>query len=305
MKVIILFICVFFPYLNYAQTSFPSSATNPTWRVAVGTFFGPSSVGFFKLGNDTVINGKRYEKVMASFPPNFIPTVSGYIRNEGKKVYVRTMGYRNGGNLSNEKLMYDFSLEVNKRIHCAMYSLDNPNDSTICWAESIDSMVFMGIKRKIWNMRYIENTGNPNDPGYVFTWIEGVGSLTHPFLPFVCVSSICESYSAILCLEDSSILKYTNPNYQFCGVPLTNVRESIIESEVKLYPHLASYQLTVENNHITNLRIDISNSLGQLFITKQLNQGVNTIDINELASGIYFALISDGYKRRVEKFVKQ
>jgi Secretion system C-terminal sorting domain len=56
--------------------------------------------------------------------------------------------------------------------------------------------------------------------------------------------------------------------------------------------------------NFNNLNIQITNSLGQILVTKQLQIGANIIDITSLTSGIYFALITDGHKRRLEKFIK-
>ena len=302
MKINVMILLVFQFISSYAQNSFPNATTNPVWRVALSSFWGTTTIGNFTLNGDTVINGKHYEKIISKFPPDFEPFVEGFSRKDGKKVFIVTIDKRRN-RLSNEKLMYDFSLEVNKRVFCALNSFVNSADSTICWAESIDSMTYMGITRKVWNMKYVEGFSN-TDPPVSFRWIEGIGSPTHPFLALPCISDACEIVSNTLCFEESAILKYTRPSYSTCSTPITSTKESINQEEVKLYPRLATYQLTVENNGSSNLNIQISNSLGQLFIVKQLEKGVNTIDISGLASGIYFATMSGGHKRRTEKFIK-
>jgi hypothetical protein len=301
----LILLAVSLPVVNYAQISFPTASTDPQWRIETGNFFGTPYFGNFSLGNDIVILGKHYEEIMASFPPNSPPTVEGYVRQEGKKVYIRTFSPGSGRVLSNEKMMYDFSLEVNKKIYCAAFSLENPTDSTLCWATSTDSMVYRGVKRKIWNMQYSEK-GFITDPPFAVPtiWIEGIGSTTHPFFPLYCISIGCESSCAITCFHESNVLKYMNPNYSSCNIRITDIKNPLTEQEVKLYPRLANYQLTVDNNGLNNLSIQISNSLGQLFMVKQLEKGVNTIDVSGLAAGIYFATMSDGNKRRTEKFVK-
>ena len=304
MKVIIFFLALN-PIFLYAQNSFPTSATNPQWIVGSSNLFGtPISVNY-NLGNQVEIGGKYYQEIKALYPRNSQSVVAGYVRNEGKKVYVRTLTPVNGGNLSNEMLMYDFSLEVNKKIYCAAFSLENPTDSTICFATFTDSVIYRGIKRKIWNVMYSEKRPS-GDPPYFYptTWIEGIGATDNPFFPLHCISEGCESSSATICFHESNVLKFMNPHYSSCSTRITDIKNPLTEQEVKLYPKLATYQLTVENNGLSNLNIQISNSLGQLFITKQLGNGINTIDINSLAAGIYFATMSDGHKRRTEKFVK-
>ena len=305
MKIVIILLSLF-PFLMHAQSFFPNRSTNPMWRVELGSFFGGSFVANFAFGNDVELRGKHYEEIIASAPPNFIPVVNGYVRTEGKKVYIVTFGLGSQRALSNEKLMYDFSLEVNKKIYCAAFSIDNPTDSTLCWATSTDSVTYQGIKRKTWNMWYNEwtPTGDPQR-GYNTTWIEGIGTIDQPFFPLHCISDGCESFSSTVCFEEAGQLKYLNRRYASCdSLVATGTKDQISKTDVKLYPSLASHQLTVENNNLSNLKIQISNSLGQLFISKELNIGSNTIDITALTSGIYFALISDGRKRRVEKFVK-
>jgi Secretion system C-terminal sorting domain len=304
---IIIFILAICPFFSFAQSSFPTISTNPSWRIEKGNFFGIPNFVDYSFGNDIVIDGKHYQEIIAIYSQNSQSVVEGYIRSENKKVYIITFDPWNRGSLSKEKLMYDFSLEINKKIYCAANSLENPTDSTLCWAVSTDSISYRGIKRKTWNMRYSEKTPNPNDPpnNVQAIWIEGIGSTAHPFFPLYCISSGCEASSTIVCFHESSILKFISPLYSSCDTRITDIKESITQEDVKLYPTLSSCQLTVENNHLNNLKIQIRNSLGQLFISNQVNIGTNLIDITSLASGIYFALISDGTKKRVEKFVKK
>jgi hypothetical protein len=289
----------------YAQISFPTATTNPVWRVEKGNFFADLYTGDYTLGNEVTLYNKQYREIISTFPPDYLPTIDGYVRNEGKKIYIVTFDPWNNGTLSNEKLMYDFSLETNKKIYCAALSLENPTDSTLCWATSTDSIIYRGTKRKIWNVIYAEQSTNPNDTIKFSTiWIEGIGSTKHPFFPLHCISGGCEAISSLVCFEESNTLKYLNPLYSSCNTLITSAKESITQEDVKLYPTLATYQLAVDNNVLSNLSIQISNSLGQLFITKQLEKGINQIDISGLASGIYFATMSDSNKRRTEKFVK-
>jgi Secretion system C-terminal sorting domain len=306
MKIITIIIALC-PLYALAQNSFPNAATNPLWHIEMGNFFGAPQVADFSLGNNVEIEGKIYQEIKSTSTQDPQPVLNGYVRNENKKVYIRTFDPWNRGNLSKEKLMYDFSLEVNKKIYCAAFSLENPADSTLCWAVSTDSMVFRGVKRKVWNMRYFESTGisDPPNRNVPETWIEGIGSTAHPFFPLYCISEGCEAYSAIVCMHESNVLKFLSPRYSSCdSLITTSSQEAIYGNDIKLYPKLASHQLTVENKNFNNLNLQITNSLGQIFITKQLAIGTNSIDVTALASGFYFALISDGHKRRVEKFVK-
>jgi Secretion system C-terminal sorting domain len=301
MKILFPFLLIFLPTFISAQLSFPTAATNPKWRVKISGIFGSNSIGDYRLGGDTLIYGKHYEKILLSFSPNVDVKALGFVRNVGKKVYIITYDYL--GRLSTEKLMYDFSLELGQTTYCAFNFGDSPIDTTLCWANSIDSTVFMGVKRKRWHMTYSSIV--PFNPHHYFTWIEGIGTYEHPFLPIPCLLDGCEIISSLLCFEESNMLKFLNSNYPSCGIPLTKVNDLINEDEVKLYPKLATHQITINNNNLNNLTIKISNSLGQIFIAKALDVGTNSVDVSALASGIYFALISDGYKRRVEKFVKQ
>jgi hypothetical protein len=304
---IIKFVLIICPLFTFAQNSFPTASTNPLWHVATGNFFGVPQTADFNLGNNVEIEGKIYQEIKSTSTQDPQPVLNGYVRNENKKVYIRNFNPWDRGNLSKEKLMYDFSLEVNKKIYCAAFSLENPADTTLCWAVSTDSIVYRGVKRKIWNVLYSEAILLPTDPPHNVPaiWIEGIGTTTHPFFPFYCISEGCEASSALICMRESDVLKYLSPRYSSCdSLITTSSKEAINDNDVKLYPKLASHQLTVENKKFNNLNLQITNSLGQIFITKQLEIGTNTIDVTSLASGFYFALISDGHKRRVEKFVK-
>jgi hypothetical protein len=79
---------------------------------AEGGFWTNTAINRYTLGGDTVIRGKHYEKILAYAPSSMVAVTGGFVRNEGKKVFIISYDYMR--RLSNEKLMYDFRSKLTK-----------------------------------------------------------------------------------------------------------------------------------------------------------------------------------------------
>jgi len=80
-----------------------------------------------------------------------------------------------------------------------------------------------------------------------------------------------------------------------------NTNASVTLSGVEVYPNPTSGILNIELNTINeNTTITLYNSVGQLLIKENLTTTKRTIDLNNLASGIYFVRIGNTTKRIVK-----
>jgi hypothetical protein len=75
--------------------------------------------------------------------------------------------------------------------------------------------------------------------------------------------------------------------------------KGLIENAMHIYPNPATTTLTIEL--VQQTTIELVDMLGQTIQTHQLKSGVNTIDVSELVSGVYFIQTVDG---STIKFVK-
>jgi hypothetical protein len=86
------------------------------------------------------------------------------------------------------------------------------------------------------------------------------------------------------------------------------VNDPALGSAVQLYPNPANNAATFQYNFqtATNLQINVTNTLGQTLITKQINnaqQGRETFELSNLAPGTYFVRFSDGERQAVKPLV--
>lgn len=175
--------------VTVAQDYVPFPVSGAEWivqRTAAGGSGGKTSISFssYTLAGDTAVNDTVYHKVheRMGYAPGIATLVAG-LREEGKKVYVRRLGY-NGlpgacqSDPSFETLLYDFNL-------------DAPGDSLIIqhpWigevvfrVTSIDSVNVNSAPRRRINCENLSFSCGP----LPFTYIEGVGSERHLFDPFM------------------------------------------------------------------------------------------------------------------------
>jgi hypothetical protein len=70
-----------------------------------------------------------------------------------------------------------------------------------------------------------------------------------------------------------------------------------------LYPNPNSGQFNIETSE--QISIVVVNALGQTILQQELQQGKNSIDLNEQAKGIYFVQLKNGNMSKLVKIVKQ
>lgn len=77
---------------------------------------------------------------------------------------------------------------------------------------------------------------------------------------------------------------------------------SLTTNEFRLYPTMAQSQITVEGNNITSL--EVFDLQGKSVFSGLLNSGKNVIAVEHFTPGVYVAVVYEGDKRTVKKFVK-
>lgn len=284
--IILLFICEF--SIN-AQTSvyhpFPDS--NSLWRVN-GSYWDCNPLCDFyqyTTGTDTSIDTHTYTKIYQSGIYSFSSWDSiyrGALRNDtlNRKVYFVDM------DSTNERLLYDFSLNIGDTIFGIMPGL-SPGYGVI---SSIDSVLVGSNYHKAFMV----------DGGFAVI-IEGVGS-TRGLLELFFYQF--ESAYELICFSNNSEV-YPNSS---ASCPL------IMESALSI-PKLTNQQLLIDIypnpfNSITtitfseeqrNTSIKITDMLGQAIKTISFTGKQMTIEKEQMRAGIYFVQIADDKKNIVSK----
>jgi hypothetical protein len=170
----------------------------------------------------------------------------------------------------------------------------NNGDLEWFWGDPIFSS---GRLARIWGY---EKTG---DCGFVTVSIEDAPYMNE-------IENIGIIWDEVPNLESSNAPKFTplilNDNVwvaeiNFSGKGIFTIGGEPIQNQVdtpfRLFPNPASDEVTIHIDELTNAeRLEILNALGQVVISRNLNEPLITLDVSGLNSGNYFARILEGQK---------
>ena len=72
-----------------------------------------------------------------------------------------------------------------------------------------------------------------------------------------------------------------------------------------VYPNPATSQVTIDAKEIDNLNLEVSDANGRKILEQKLNGSSNTININQLASGIYLFKVNSSQGSAITKVIKK
>lgn len=285
----VLFVLIYIKGIS--QTYFPFPDTNAVWTV-LGAQTTQHTI--YAVKGDSVYNATVYKKYFTVTDTNLSNaqfTFHALVRQDltSKRIY----GIKK--NTTTERVLYDFSLNVNDTL--SVYSFDFPftNDKHKIIVTHIDNVLVNSVSRKRFKVIGTQYLSQPCTPEY---WIEGIGSLNGLFnsgTSDFCITDF--NFPILLCEKENGILNYVHAPCNSCfaspclGV---GVKEQVnINDEIYLYPNPANEELNVSFNMQTNIdfnKIFIYNSLGQLIRQEGIDFKNNKASINtsSLQNGIYF-----------------
>jgi len=90
------------------------------------------------------------------------------------------------------------------------------------------------------------------------------------------------------------------------GVPdsLLSGTSIITENDIEIFPNPSQSLITIKSSNQETLQFEIYNELGLKVIDSKFHKNMSTIDISNLASGIYICLISSKYGMIQKKIIK-
>jgi hypothetical protein len=187
--------------------------------------------------------------------------------------------------ITNEwELLYDFGLSVGDSAY-AVYA----GEGTIT---SIEYLEVQGETRK----KFIIDGGNDS-------YIQGVGSISHPFMPKMYVFEV--SYEVC-----NSNLHYIGPSpidsltfsLNCDGQILSTQHNKLLE--FNLYPNPGSSHITITTSAtILSGILKVVNITGQTLDTHTINGQSIRVDTSTLKSGMYFVILETGELRAVKKLI--
>lgn len=230
----------------------------------------------YYLNGDSTLMGVQYKKVYVKDAQQNV-NLYGLIREnmEEQKVIINIY--------LSEKLLYDFSLEVNDT--ATVYGVGDYHQIVVT---DVTTVIVNGTERK----KIVFDELNGWSPGY---WIEGVGSVYG--LPDAALGQITDYSPVLSCFYEGNNLAWDNPDNEDlqCGSTLATIE--ISQVELSVFPNPASEKLNwilpISINN-TTVQVDIYNSTGHLCKTIITNS--NQIEIADLATGIYSIRFSNDEK---------
>jgi hypothetical protein len=246
-----------------------TSPTNPPYNyVTISSFKG-----------DTVVNTIQYKKT------NF-----GLVREDtvNKKVYIKNLVYNYSSVDTNERILYDYNLQVGDTI-ANSYTYKSFKH----YVKEIDSTQINSVWYKVWNIVAVSGTSS-------FSWysiIEGIGSTKGPW--FSVYPYEFENVRYLTCFNNNHSTPIVNPkvssffdNATSCklSVPSTNKQSQ----SITIIPNPANENSKIVFPYaIQQGRLVVTNAMGQVVLQKDF-QNKEQITLGGLpAEGLYFYTVID------------
>ena len=256
--------------------------TNKMWSVLWINGTNPyyKSTHFIKFQGDTIINDTMYKKVLKAedeFHNNWY--LNGFIREDStQKVY-----YKNYLE-ANEKLIYDFQVNINDTFYYYKPELEPP----ICLVvNGFDSIKINNYYRKVINLSC------PGAPYIAEKWIEGIGSTEGVI--YCGYSLIIGGDYELLCFYENDTLSYIDSSYNECYYNTYNVIENIsVNSSFIIYPNPATQTINISFNNQQNMpyTFELYNNYGEIIFKKQIINSTS-FELSNISNGVYFYIIKD------------
>jgi hypothetical protein len=229
-------------------------------------------------GTDVVIGGFTYKRFNDPFPDydsNWGEILTVDLREDvtERKVYKIVEGA--------EMVLYDFSLEMDDTIFQYGYTFA---------VTAIEDIPVNGGMRKKMTLHSIELYF-----GYslVQVWIEGVGSVAHPFYPGRNMLNVTSSSGGLIisttCSFQNGLHIYGNANCP--AMQLNTIDQELLTNQIVISPNPFATELTISSDiDFQNATFKLYNSQGRLVREiNHLHGQKITINRENLSSGLYFA----------------
>lgn len=256
---------------------------------------------FYKLKGDTTINTIAYKKIYkgykqwpaSSFPPlNYTVSYIGAIRQDvaNKKVY-----YKPAAN--SEVTFFDFNLMVGDTIK----QIFDENATNIIGSlvgetvKKIDSLLVGSTYRKV----FVFDTINPITVGSL---IEGVGFTTGLFTH---LSLALSGTNVLECYSVKNTTLYSAGSVSQCDLSLSVLSQMTNDELISVYPNPSNGVFNISFINQSKY-YEITNALGELISSSNINSNKIEIDLREYDNGIYFLkVITEKGDYGIKKIIKQ
>lgn len=268
--------------INSFSQVFPEN--DVTWQGVTYGIAGPIPYRQALCG-DTLINGQTYNKLYGYYYTVEGELIEEYLvgtRVSGPRVWCLESG------ATEEKLLYDFSLEAGDQISLEYIGL--PGEVTIKVAES-STIDVGGHDVKV--LHFVPTQGIDE------SWIEGIGSTKGPlFRAFTAI----DANSNLNCFRKEGDLTYRTVPEVECNFTndcqiINSLDGELMSASYALFPTIISSEFQFVNPNSNPIELEIFSADGQIVKAyPQLNEGVHHLSIENLPSGFYIAALRESNK---------
>ncbi len=257
----------------------------------------------YKIGNDTIHNGKLYRKVLEnkydvshSVDTNFI-FKNKLIREDSSRVYldlIDDLDYNK--NEIGEILLYDFNLNIGDTF--PFFEMRDDEERFIHIDDAQVNYIVTEIDSILIDSIYLKKITLTNSHNFIFNYnmIEGVGT-NRGFITFFATT---HHDSQLLCCSSNDTYLYMSPDYNSCRISCDIAND--IQQNTIVYPTLAKNNVMIFSKTFP-LKIMVLNNVGNKVIEKEIYNS-ESIDISFLPTGLYNFIIHSLNTITKQKIIK-
>ncbi len=297
----IIFSLVLFSTFNlsqmFAQLPFPDDNSSYTWEYIIWYGWTNTCVErIVKTGESKSICGGRFIEIFdCDSDGNDCYLMGGYFV-QGNSVYVRNTKYNPGQPSTincegNPILMYDFGSSVGDTLHCGISNFGTISERNFIVKDKVIKEN-LGVNRQNMSMDYVLYPFTPISYD-AMKWIEGIGSLLHPFYSLLnCIGDNCEVERSLdRVLQNGQVIFYTpNEDYHLPCRETIGVVEIRNENNLKISPNpsSSSFQINSPNPAQNVYNLDIVDQFGRIVLKRQGYNIGGSVDVQGLPNGLYY-----------------
>lgn len=273
-----------------AQQPFPTFTDSAQWSVVLSVMGMSYGTQVLRFADTLSMCGHQYS---VSEEPIF--GSSGYFRNEGSRTYVR----RTTECSDREYLVYDFGLGVDDTTYVGMNTDWGDQDTSIAIVSEVVSIPYQGIVRRQFTILVDRCPTSGSEPFLTpMYWLEGIGSLTHPFYPLLCICDGCETGMSLSCFDSTGVALYrAGPNvtcHQNVSVDEASPAPAFIIGQHMLNGSLAvKFPEEFRTGHLF-----IFDLAGRNRLSQQVIPATRSVQTGVLEAGVFIAILIDEEGRR-------
>ncbi|QQS50942.1 MAG: T9SS type A sorting domain-containing protein [Bacteroidota bacterium] len=304
------------------QEYFPIMGGTTQWNIVTQVFEGVGTYKYY-ANRDTSINEINY-KILEEYDTDqggiylYDTLIHGFLREDSlnKRVFIRTNFEKTG--IDKEYVYLDFSMNVGDSIKLFNVNWTGVDSLGFYKLDSIKIINTIIGERKAFYLSGPEHQQYEGFPEQYFfsnpIWIEGVGSLSNPILPYTEPSADYEqckfSNNILSCFWKNSEKVYQSDFSLECGCDISDgwgaLDDNSLLGNILLYPVPSNNTIQVCNNNPNKINVNIFDVNGNLIFSTYLEiLETKYIDLSNFPSGIYsLQFIGDNQMIGIKKTIK-